>query len=219
MSARTCPNPACPAPDISGLRADAVVCRRSACRKWLQRACDRIDPETGVARGHTHPVGRCDRCGKTVKKRRSEFTIHRLRRPMGDPPDVEPRSGGRLMLDHSPGPIDRDIYGYGEDLGVPFGERPLRVKATIPTTISDRTPDWRLVYAYRVARGDLTVEGARRKIAAIERDRAKSMASVEGPIEVAPDPKPAVVSLDELREVELDERHRDDDVDELEKAA
>jgi hypothetical protein len=91
--------------------------------------------------------------------------------------------------------------------------------ATVPTTISDRTPDWRLVYAHRVAQGELTVEGARRKIAAIERDRAKSMARVEGPIKVAPDPEPAVVSLDELREVELDERLRDHDVDELEKAA
>jgi hypothetical protein len=41
--------------DISSLRSDATVCRRSKCRRAAQRSCER---------GHTHVLGACRRCGK-----------------------------------------------------------------------------------------------------------------------------------------------------------
>jgi hypothetical protein len=113
-------------------------------------------------------------------------------------------------IDHTPGPPDDYIYGLRKGGGAAmWGERPLRVRAATATTSTERQPDWRLVYAQRVARGELTIEGARRKIAAIERDRAKGPRQPEPAVRAVPDPVPDVVSetvsLDELRELELDE--------------
>jgi hypothetical protein len=113
-----------------------------------------------------------------------------------DPPFLTPEDGALVPappgfdhadrlgdLDSSPGPESRDADRFqtlpltyrrlGErkcDQTARWNERPLRVKPTSPTTIEERTPDWRLVYAYAVVRGELTIDGASRKIASIEAD-------------------------------------------------
>jgi hypothetical protein len=57
--------------DISDLRVDADVCRRSKCRKAAQRSCER--------NGHRVETGQCDRCNRFILMPRSRWRVRRSR--------------------------------------------------------------------------------------------------------------------------------------------